>query len=133
MTSEFRTIVAALKTIPGLTVIATSLKSVQKEWPLPAVIVDMENPIWDTIEEDGTLQMISTRCSMVFHAKIDGNDPTVPMATIEKYVGLGLIAIAQAFPDMQLAVDLPVYGPVPFAKEQIAESLGFFLRIHNGE
>src|SRR4051812_47850172 len=93
MTAEFKKIVAALKTVRGLTVIETTYVAMSKEWPLPSVVVDLEAPSWDEITEDGSLKLLQNRVSMTFFAALDTDQPTKPMEIIEKNVGLALKAI----------------------------------------
>ncbi len=133
MTPQYKSTIAALKTIPGLTVIPSSWLASKKDWPLPAVIVDLENPIFDCRTEDGALVEISTRMSMIFCVKPDEDDPTIAFAKLENYFWTGLQAIALAFPSKQLAVDLPQIDDFSFGKSQMTFGIGFFLRISEGE
>lgn len=134
MTPQYHSVVTALKTIPGLTVIKTSWLARKKAWALPAVIVDCENPIFDSRTEDGTLAEVSTRVSMIFCVKGDEDDPEITLTKLENYFWTGLQAIAKAFPGKELAVDLPQVDDYSFGLNQVDSfGIGFFLRISEGQ
>jgi hypothetical protein len=134
VTSEYSRVIKALKTVGGMTVISTSHAASQRDdWTLPAVIVDLEAPIWDGVHEDGALEETGNKVSLIFHAKLDDTEPTKAMKTIETNMGKGLAAIAKEFSDKSLTVESPQFDIMPFGKTGFAPGLGFMLTIDDGE
>lgn len=134
MTPQYNATLAALQTIGGLTVIATSWLAGKTDQKLPAVILDLENPIFDSRTEDGHLQEVSTRMSMLFVVEPTMIDPTVSFTQLETYFTAALVAIGAAFPNKQISIDLPQIDDYTFGKSMRASfGLGFFIRISDGD
>src|SRR2546421_6837608 len=132
MTSEFKKIVAALKTVKGFTVIETTYVAMSKEHPLPSVVVDLEAPSWDTITEDNSLMLLQNRASLTFFAPLDPDTPSKTMQTIETNIGAALKAIQAAYAGEELTIEQPEYDAMPYGKTGIAWGLGFKLTIGQG-
>jgi hypothetical protein len=134
VTSEYSTLLSTLKTaLPGWKIIPGSYVGAMKDWPLPAVILDLENPLWDSQTEDGAISETGVRFSLNFYANLDTDDPTIHMKKIEAGIDTAMPAIVAAFPRLAIYVDLPIYSEMPFGKTQIAPAVSFFLRITNGD
>lgn len=133
MSPQYLGTVAALKTVAGLTVIKTSWLASRKEYPLPAVVVDIENPIFDSVTEDGTLQEIATRMSLVFFVKKNDVYPESMIEDLENQAMAAVAAIGAAYSDKQIRIDLPQIDMMPFGKDQTTLGMGFFLTISDGD
>ena len=128
MTSDYKAVLEALRTVTldnkKPAVIAGSLAASSQDYPLPAFILDLENPDWRFILEDGETSDDVTRMSLIVHDAIDEKDPTRPMQRIETLAKKAIEAIRKVVPDGRvLTLDTPSYGPLEFGRTQMAEAL----------
>jgi hypothetical protein len=129
MVELFYLIVAALKTIPGMTVIETSLASTEKNYPLPATVIDFEPTQFEPFLEDQSKVNMTPAYSLVIHVPINNKDKSIERKMVLDYYKQILAKIAElryAFIIRDAVVDY-----MPFGVDQQVFGLGFLVRFQN--
>jgi len=128
MVQEFLELVSVLKSTDGLRVITSSWLSVQKDWPLPAVVVDIEAPTYGGYTEDGVPKVTESRSSIVVFVK-QNIDPEKDVERLGKEVQKVMDAITANYSDKDITIENTAIDIMPFGVGNEALGLGFQLTI----
>lgn len=113
MTDNFDRAVAALTTIPGLTVIETSEESTLADYPLPAAVVDFSRGSFSGLTEDNANYIDNSTLEIVLHvAKTEPR--SVQRANLKTLFRQALLAFIAEFDEV--TIENGFTSHVPFGR-----------------
>lgn len=136
MVELYRLLIEALKTISitsgQVTVIEGSLHSTEKNFPLPAIVVDYEPSLFNPLTEDGAKWSVDPAYSLVLHVKRTKSDQSIEQAKIEELMTATLAKVATVFKYGFRLTDV-VIDALPFGLDQEAFGCGLLIRAQGYE
>lgn len=129
MVELYNLLVAALASISGLTVIEGSLASTEKNYPLPAAVIDFEPTQFEPMTEDGSILNMTPAYSIILHvAEQPSNrsaERTAILALLKDATDV-IAAMRYSFIIRDVYIDY-----VPFGLEQSVLGCGLLVRFQN--
>jgi hypothetical protein len=129
MVSQFRAVIEALNSGTDLVVIPTMRSALKKEYPLPAIVVDYDKPVFEEFAENGPGAMSGNSYLVIIAVKsLTARDPLDELAELEQHLRSCIDALSSAFPQSSISVLDPDIDDILFGKQD-ALAITFELQI----